>query len=144
VNLDDVKTISLDAEVDSQGNPCASPEFVLRAIAAGRGDAGIITAGLWNRVKDKPEIKDSLDQVWTSPAFSHCVFTAAAKFDKDLAQRFTQLMTAMDPKDSSTSDVMRLEGTKKWLPGSPDGFEALVDALHRDYTQPAHNDLRPL
>ena len=38
-------------------------------------------------------------------------------------------MTAMNPKDSSTSDVMRLEGTKKWLPGSPDGFVALVDAL---------------
>jgi hypothetical protein len=24
---------------------------------------------------------------------------------------------------------MRLEGTRKWMPGSPDGFENLVEAL---------------
>jgi ABC-type phosphate/phosphonate transport system substrate-binding protein len=135
VDLNDVKIVSLDAEVDSQGNPCASPEFVLRSIAAGRGDAGIITTGLWNRVNDKPQTKDSLTQIWTSPPFSHCVFTAAESFDKDTAHRFTKLMTAMDPEDSSTADVMRLEGTRKWLAGSPDGFMALVDALHGDDAQ---------
>jgi ABC-type phosphate/phosphonate transport system substrate-binding protein len=129
VDMGKVKIVSLDAEVDSKGNPCASPEFVLRALQEGRGDAGIITLDLWNRVKDKPQTKDSLTQIWTSPPFSHCVFTAAKGFDKDTAQRFTQLMTEMDPHDSATADVMRLEGTRKWLPGSPDGFAALVDAL---------------
>jgi ABC-type phosphate/phosphonate transport system substrate-binding protein len=129
VDFDKVKIVSLDAEVDSKGNPCASPEFVLRALQEGRGDAGVITLDLWNRVKDKPQTKDSLTQIWTSPPFSHCVFTAAKGFDKDSAQRFTQLMTEMDPKDSTTADVMRLEGTRKWLPGSPDGFASLVDAL---------------
>lgn len=131
VDLSKVTVVSLDAEVDSKGNPCASPEFVLQAIRDGRGDAGIITTGLWNREKDRPAIQRTLRQVWTSPKFSHCVFTAAEGFDKERAETFVKLMTSMDPKDPATVDVMRLEGTRKWLPGSPDGFQDLVDALSK-------------
>jgi ABC-type phosphate/phosphonate transport system substrate-binding protein len=129
VDFDGVKIVSLDHEFDSEGNPCASPWHVLEALRAGRGEAGIITSELWEQVNDEPSSK-GLVQVWTSPPFSHCVFTAAAHFDAALADRFTQVMTAMDPDDPAVDDVMRLEGTKKWLPGSPDGFEDLVEALH--------------
>jgi ABC-type phosphate/phosphonate transport system substrate-binding protein len=129
VDLSKVKLVSLDAEVDGQGNPCASPQHVLKALQTGRGDAGIITADLWNRVKDDRSTQGSLVQVWKSPPFSHCVFTAAAKFDKERADRFTKLMQAMDASERGTADVMRLEGTKKWLPGSADGFKDLVEAL---------------
>jgi ABC-type phosphate/phosphonate transport system substrate-binding protein len=125
VDFGQVKIVSLDAEVDGQGNPCASPQHVLQALREGRGDAGIITTELWARVKGDR----LLGEVWTSPPFSHCVFTAAAKFDQDRAARFTQLMQEMDPDESATKDVMRLEGTKRWCPASPDGFKDLIDAL---------------
>ena len=129
VNFSRIKLVSLEAEVDSKGNPCASPQHVLAALAGGRGDAGIITADLWDRVKDQRSSQASLAAVWTSPPFSHCVFTAAAKFDPDRAHRFTQLMQSMDPSAPATQDVMRLEGTKKWLAGRPEGFRDLVEAL---------------
>jgi hypothetical protein len=38
-------------------------------------------------------------------------------------------MTAMDPSDSRTGEVMRLEGTRKWVAGSPDGFRDLLEAI---------------
>jgi hypothetical protein len=38
-------------------------------------------------------------------------------------------MTAMSPDDPAADEVMQLEGTRKWLPGNPDGFENLVEAL---------------
>jgi ABC-type phosphate/phosphonate transport system substrate-binding protein len=129
VDFSQIKMVSLDSEVDSQGNPCASPQHVFQALREGRGDAGIVTTELWSRVKDGRREKESMKVVWTSPPFSHCVFTAAAKFDKDRAERFTKLMQEMDPDERATADVMRLEGTKKWLPGSPDGFKDLIDAL---------------
>jgi ABC-type phosphate/phosphonate transport system substrate-binding protein len=94
----------------------------------GRGDAGIITSQLWNGLNERA----GLERVWISPSFSHCVFTAAANFDKQRAARFTQLMQDMRPDDRDTRDVMRLEGTKKWLPGSADGFQDLVEALRRE------------
>jgi ABC-type phosphate/phosphonate transport system substrate-binding protein len=129
IDCDAVKIVSLDHEFDSKGNPCASPWHVLEALRAGRGDAGIITSDLWDQLKDEPSSK-GIVQIWTSPPFSHCVFTASANFDRALAERFTRLMLAMDPDDPAAGDVMRLEGTKKWLPGSPDGFTDLVQAIH--------------
>lgn len=131
IQFADENIVSLDQEVDSEGNPCASPQHVLQAVLAGRGDAGIITAGLWNRVKNQPGMSDKLRLVWTSPAFSHCVFTAAPGFNEELGDRFRELMLGMDPKDPEAADIMRLEGTRKWLPGSPDGFQDLVDALNK-------------
>lgn len=130
VDLGQAKIVSLDKEVDSKGNPCASPRHVLQALREGRGDAGVITAGLWNRVKASTE--GSLEELWTSPAFSHCVFTASAEFDDKLAARFTELMTAMDPNDPACANIFRFEGTKQWLPGEAEGFEALVAALRAE------------
>jgi phosphonate transport system substrate-binding protein len=132
VDFNEAKIVSLDQEVDSKGNPCASPRHVLQALREGRGDAGVITAGLWNRVKDQASKEGSLEELWTSPPFSHCVFTASTEFDEQLAARFTRLMTAMDPNDPSCANIMRLEGTKKWLPGQPEGFDALVEALRTE------------
>jgi ABC-type phosphate/phosphonate transport system substrate-binding protein len=132
VDLSQMKIVSLDAEVDGQGKPCASPQHVLEALRKGRGDAGIITADLWNRIAADQRGEHSLTAVWTSPPFSHCVFTAAATFDKERGAQFSRLMQQMDASESATKEVMRLEGTKKWLPGSAAGFKDLVEALGKN------------
>ncbi len=129
VDFAKITTISLDKEIDFKGNPCCSPPHVLKALAAGRGDAAIITESLWRNVETAQEGNPKLKKVWTSPEFSHCVFTASKDFDAGRAKRFTELMTAMTPDDAGCGEIMRLEGTKKWLPGSPAGFADLVQAL---------------
>jgi ABC-type phosphate/phosphonate transport system substrate-binding protein len=116
--------------VDLQGNPCSGEQHVLRRLLDGRADAGVIGERLWEHLqKERPGEASKLVAVWTSPRFSHCVFTAGVDLDADLGRRFTEVMTAMDPADPQTCDVMRLEGTKKWVAGSPDGFRDLLDAL---------------
>jgi phosphonate transport system substrate-binding protein len=130
LDLSHVQVRSLDLEVDLRGNPCSSEVHVLKALQEGRGQAGIIGERLWERLKkDQPDRIGGLADLWTSPPFSHCVFTAGKDFDEGLAQRFTTLMLAMDPSDPLTADVMRLEGTRKWVAGSPDGFQELIKAL---------------
>ena len=130
MDLGQVQVRSLDQEVDLRGNPCSSEVHVLKALREGRGQAGIIGERLWERLKkDQPDRIGGLADLWTSPPFSHCVFTAGKDFDEGLARRFTTLMLAMDPSDPLTADVMRLEGTRKWVAGSPDGFQELIKAL---------------
>lgn len=129
IDFNTIKIVSLEKEVDRKGNPCASPQHVLQALREGRGEAGIITIDLWNQVKKQTSTQESLSLLWTSPSFSHCVFTASEKFDRNRASRFTQLMQDMRPDQEETREVMQLEGTRKWLPGSADGFQDLVDAL---------------
>jgi ABC-type phosphate/phosphonate transport system substrate-binding protein len=130
VQLDKVKFLHLDEELDLRGNPCSSPLHVLKALRTGRVDAGIVGERLWDDLvaRKAPEVKD-LQAVWTSPAFSHCVFTAAKDFDRARAARFTRLMLAMDGKDEGTAEILRLEAATKWVAGSPDGFETLIEAL---------------
>jgi ABC-type phosphate/phosphonate transport system substrate-binding protein len=130
IPLEKAKLLRLDQEVDLRGNPCCSPVHVLAALAKGRGDAGIIGERMWEELVSRkdPQV-EGLEVVWTSPAFSHCVFTASKDFDRDLGARFTRLMLAMDGKDQCTAEVLRLEGASKWVGGSPDGFAELLRAL---------------
>jgi phosphonate transport system substrate-binding protein len=134
VNLSRVKVHGLDGRVDLRGNPCSSEVHVLKAVHEGVGQAGIIGERFWNHLsREQPDQISGLKAVWVSPSFSHCVFTAAADFDKALSSQFTKLMLAMNPNDPATVDAMRLEGTKRWVAGSQDGFQELVKAL-RDQT----------
>jgi ABC-type phosphate/phosphonate transport system substrate-binding protein len=133
VKLDKVKVLNLDEELDLRGNPCSSPLHVLKALRAGRADAGFVGERLWDELvaRKAPEV-EGLAAVWTSPSFSHCVFTAAKDFDKAKAARFTELMLAMDGKDECTAEILRLEGARKWVAGSPDGFETLIETLRTE------------
>jgi phosphonate transport system substrate-binding protein len=133
LKLSQVKLHNLDGQVDLRGNPCSSEIHVLKALQQGRGQAGIIGERLWNRLsKEQPDQVSQLRVLWVSPSFSHCVFTASKDFEKELASRFTRLMLAMDPNDPLTSEVMRLEGTRKWVSGSPEGFQELVKTLREE------------
>lgn len=122
--------LSLDEEVDLRGNPCSSELYVLKALQEGRGQAGVIGERLWKRLAaESPKALDALQDIWTSPPFSHCVFTASNDLEAAVAQRFTKLMLDMNPDDPLTAELMRLEGTRKWVSGSPEGFETLIEAL---------------
>ncbi len=130
VPFDKVKVLSLHEELDDDGNPCASERDVLVALQKGRGHAGVIGAGLWKRLNaQNPDQAAELQVVWTSPGFSHCVFTAAHDFDAGLGKRFRDLMVAMDGKDVRTKSILAAEGCKKWVPGTQEGFKDLFEAV---------------
>jgi len=114
VKLDKVKVLHLDEELDLRGNPCSSPLHVLKTLRGGRADAGFVGERLWDELvaRKAPEVEGLL-AVWTSPSFSHCVFTAAEDFDKTRAARFTQLMLAMDGKDEGTAEILRFGGCEQ-------------------------------
>jgi len=133
VPLGKVKFLCLHDELDDKGCPCRSEKDVLAALQKGRGQAGVISQAMWKRLVEKqPKVAAGYQVIWTSPAFSHCVFTAPKGFDKKTGGRFRELMLAMDGKDELTAEVLALEGCKKWLPGTQDGFEDLVKALQEE------------
>jgi phosphonate transport system substrate-binding protein len=130
VNFDRIKIYSLDGNADLRGNPCSSEVHVLTAVKEAKGQAGIIGERFWRHLSEnEPDRVRGLKVVWVSPPFSHCVFTASKDFDKELAARFTRLMLAMDPSDPLAAEAMRLEGTRRWVAGSQEGFQELLKAL---------------
>ncbi|HKB05759.1 MAG TPA: PhnD/SsuA/transferrin family substrate-binding protein [Gemmataceae bacterium] len=133
VKFDAVKLVSLHNEVDEIGCPCHSQHHVLAAVLKGRGQAGIISGELWKKLqKDQPEKAEQLKEVWESPGFSHCVFTARKDFSKETAEKFSKLMLAMDGKDSLTAEILKGEHCQKWVPAgkaAQDGYADLLAAL---------------
>jgi phosphate/phosphite/phosphonate ABC transporter binding protein len=140
VNFDRVKILSLHDEVDAKGVPCHSQYHVLQALLKGRGQAGIIGVDLWKNLQAKqPEQAAQLKEIWTSPPFSHCVFTARKDFNKDTAERFRKLMVAMDGKDAVTAEILKLEHCTKWVPAgkeAQEGYTDLLNALRAPNTLP--------
>jgi ABC-type phosphate/phosphonate transport system substrate-binding protein len=133
IDVKAMRVLNMDGEVDLRGNPCSSEAHVLKALQDGRGQAGIIGERLWNHLsKEQPDQVSGLRAIWITPPFSHCVFTAAKGFDRRLAERFTSLMLAMDVNDPRTTELMKLEGTRKWLPGSQDGFQELFNVVRAE------------
>ena len=130
VSFDRIKIHSLDGNADLRGNPCSSEVHVLAALREGKGQAGIIGERFWKHLSEyEPGRVSGLKVIWVSPPFSHCVFTASKDFDRELAARFTRLMLAMDPSDPMAAEAMRLEGTRRWVVGSQEGFQELLKAL---------------
>jgi ABC-type phosphate/phosphonate transport system substrate-binding protein len=133
LDFERLTVLSLDREVDLRGNPCSSEVHVLKALQDGRGQAGVIGERLWQRLStERPAEAAELATLWTSPPFSHCVFTARPDLDAASSARFTELMLAMEPDDPLTAQVMRLEGTRRWVAGSHEGFAALLEALGKE------------
>ena len=93
VQFEKVKILSLNKEVDEKGVPCHSAQHVWQALLKGRGQAGIIGKNMWNNLQaNNPEEAAQFKEIWTSPGFSHCVFTARKDFDKSAAASFSKLM----------------------------------------------------
>jgi ABC-type phosphate/phosphonate transport system substrate-binding protein len=141
VKFDKIKLLSLHDEVDEIGCPCHSEHHVLTALIAARGQAGVLSAELWQALqKSKPDQAAKLVEVWTSPPFSHCVFTARKDFNKETGERFSKLMRAMDGKDPLTRVILKLEGCKKWIAAGKEareGYSDLLKALRDKTTLPA-------
>ena len=50
---------------------------VVRAVLDGRADAGAIGSPFWNTVRSERLVPEGgLREVWSSPAYNHCMFTA--------------------------------------------------------------------
>jgi ABC-type phosphate/phosphonate transport system substrate-binding protein len=140
VNFDRVKVLSLHKEVDEKGVPCHSAQHVWQALLTGRGQASILGQEMWKNLQAKqPEQAAQFREVWTSPPFSHCVFTARKDFDKETAAKFSRLMLAMDGKDPAAAEVLRGEHCSRWVPAdkeAQEGYRDLLKAL-REATLPA-------
>src|SRR5262249_42867863 len=90
------QALRFNSDVGKHGDTGTSETEVLRAVLDGRADAGAIGSPFWNAVHSERLVPEgSLVEIWTSPPYNHCMFTARPDFEKALEQQFAQALFGM-------------------------------------------------
>jgi phosphonate transport system substrate-binding protein len=125
----DYRTLRFNSDVGKHGDTGASEVEVVRAVLDGRADAGAVGSPFWNTVRSERLVPEgALREIWSSPAYNHCMFTARPDLDLELERRFASALTSMNYENPTHRAVLDAEGLRRWLPPHVDGYDALRQA----------------
>jgi phosphonate transport system substrate-binding protein len=122
--------LRFDTDIGKHGDTGDSELHVVRAVAAGKADAGALSAAYFSafRAGGVPDVAE-LEVSWRSPTYYHCNFTVLDTFGRELGERWSRALLAMDYDDQSLRPAMELEGVRTWHAGDRSGYESLQEAM---------------
>ena len=125
----DYQTLRFNTDLGKHGDTGTSEVEVVRALLDGRADAGAIGSPFWNTVQNEHLVPEgALTEIWSSPPYNHCMFTARPDFDRERERRFVEALSAMSYDNPVHRPILEAEGLKRWLPPHLDGYAALREA----------------
>lgn len=125
----DYRTLRFNSDVGKHGDTGRSEAEVVRAVLDGRADAGAVGSPFWKTVNtDRLVPEGALTEIWTSPPFNHCMFTARPDLDRSLATRFVEALSGMNYENPSHRAVLEAEGLRRWEVPHLDGYDSLRQA----------------
>jgi ABC-type phosphate/phosphonate transport system substrate-binding protein len=128
----DYRTLRFNSDVGKHGDTGTSEVEVVRAVLDGRAEAGAIGSPFWNTVRTQRLVPEgALTEIWTSPPYNHCMFTARADLEPALERRFAEALFGMSYENPSHRAVLEAEGLRRWVAPQLDGYQALRDAAAR-------------
>jgi phosphonate transport system substrate-binding protein len=132
IPVDEMRLLRFDTDVGKHGDTGDSERRVVEAVARGDAVAGALGQPMWAHLEDRGGAEVAgLTVVWTSPAYSHCCFTARPDIDRALASRWLELLLDMSHDDPAMRDAMDQEGVRRWLPGGTSGYSELTAAMRQ-------------
>ncbi len=128
----DYQTLRFNSDVGKHGDTGTSEVEVVRAVLGGRAEAGAIGSPFWNTVRAQRLVPEgALTEIWTSPPYNHCMFTARPDLDLDLERRFGDALFGMSYDNPDHRTVLEAEGLRRWVTPQLEGYQALRDAAAR-------------
>jgi ABC-type phosphate/phosphonate transport system substrate-binding protein len=128
----DYRTLRFDSDVGKHGDTGTSEAEVVRAVLDGRADAGAIGSPFWKAVQTERLVPaGALTEIWTSPPYNHCMFTARPDLDPGLERRFVEALSGMSYDNPVHRSVLDAEGLHHWVLPHLDGYNALREASVR-------------
>jgi phosphonate transport system substrate-binding protein len=128
----DYRTLRFNSDVGKHGDTGTSEAEVIRAVLDGRADAGAIGSPFWKAVHNERLVPEgALNEVWTSPPYNHCMFTARPDLDRELERRFAEALSGMTYDNPSHRVVLEAEGLRRWVTPQLEGYAALREASQR-------------
>jgi phosphonate transport system substrate-binding protein len=125
----DYRTLRFNSDVGKHGDTGTSESDVVRAVLDGRADAGAIGSPFWNAVRTERLVPEgALTEIWTSPLFNHCMFTARSDLDPSLEQQFAKALFGMSYDNPIHRPVLEAEGLRQWIAPQLEAYAELREA----------------
>ncbi|MBV8137360.1 MAG: PhnD/SsuA/transferrin family substrate-binding protein [Deltaproteobacteria bacterium] len=126
------RSLRFNSDVGKHGDTGTSEAEVVRAVLDGRADAGAIGGPFWRALQTQHLVPEgALTEIWTSPPYNHCMFTARPDLDPSLDKLFAQALSAMSYDNPSHRVILDAEGLHRWEPPHLDGYNSLRQAASR-------------
>ena len=123
------RTLRFNSDLGKHGDTGASEVDVVRAVLDGRADAGAIGSPFWNTVRAERLVPEgALTEIWTSPPYNHCMFTARSDLDPALEQGFAKALFGMSYDNPTHRPVLEAEGLRQWLAPQLEAYAELREA----------------
>jgi phosphonate transport system substrate-binding protein len=123
------RSLRFNSDVGKHGDTGTSEAEVVRAVLDGRADAGAIGDPFWKALHSQHLVPDgALTEIWTSPPYNHCMFTARPDLDPSLDKEFVKALSGMNYDNSSHRAVLDAEGLRRWESPRLDGYDSLRQA----------------
>jgi ABC-type phosphate/phosphonate transport system substrate-binding protein len=128
----DYRTLRFNSDLGKHGDTGTSEVEVVRAVLDGRAEAGAIGSPFWSTVRAQRLVPEgSLAEIWTSPPYNHCMFTARPDLEVALERRFAEALFGMSYDNPNHRAVLEAEGLRRWIAPQLAGYQALRDASAR-------------
>ncbi|HWX68984.1 MAG TPA: PhnD/SsuA/transferrin family substrate-binding protein [Steroidobacteraceae bacterium] len=128
----DYRTLRFNSDLGKHGDTGTSEVEVVRAVLDGRAEAGAIGSPFWSTVRAQRLVPEgSLAEIWTSPPYNHCMFTARPDLEVALERRFAEALFGMSYDNPNHRAVLEAEGLRRWIAPQLEGYQALRDASAR-------------
>jgi len=125
----DYRTLRFNTDLGKHGDTGTSEVEVVRAVLDGRADTGAIGSPFWNTVRKERLVPEgALTEIWSSPAYNHCMFTARADLDLERERRFSEALLHMSYDNPIHRPILDAEGLERWLLPHVDGYSELRQA----------------
>jgi ABC-type phosphate/phosphonate transport system substrate-binding protein len=126
----DIELLRFDSDVGKHGDTGRSEREALEAVLDRRADAAAVGAASWDTFVRAGEVPPGeVTPFWTSPAYSHCNFTALPTVDTAAADAWTTHLRAMDWANPDHRRILELEGLREWVGPQLDGYRDLFTAV---------------
>lgn len=125
----DYRTLRFDSDLGKHGDTGTSEVDVVRAVLEGRADAGAIGNRFWNTVRSERLVPEgALREIWSSPAYNHCMFTARPDLSREQEHQFVEALVAMSYDNPMHRPILEAEGLRRWLTPHLEGYADLREA----------------
>ena len=98
-------------------------------VAAGKADAGVLNASVWQKLVDAGKVDTSKVRVIaTTPTYYDYNWTVRSNLDPQLAAKIKQAFLDLDPAKPADKAILDLQAASRFVPTSPDNYKGIEAA----------------